>query len=131
MLPFNLLFIRIYEWYDFGNIKKQWKLSSIHFHQLSRKCSIYHRKRTIQNAAFLDIQLLVILTKKYKIWNGGLIIQKTTNDLFTKLKDRTPPNKQSRILYSIPYSCGKFNIDQSKNRVKQHQYDCREDPLNE
>lgn len=55
---------------------------------------------------------------------------KTTNSLFSKLKDPTPQDMSSNLVYKIPcYNCEKCYIgitrQHLKSRLYQHQYDCR------
>ena len=58
---------------------------------------------------------------------------KTVNLVFTRLKDRTPLDLCSNLVYRIPCaSCNKCYVGQTKQYIKsrmyQHQYDCR--PIN-
>lgn len=55
---------------------------------------------------------------------------RTVRDVFTKLKDSTPYDLQSQVVYKIPCSCGNCYIGQTKQylkeRLRQHRNDCRE-----
>lgn len=56
---------------------------------------------------------------------------KTTSSLFSKLKDKTPNELRSNLVYKIPcLNCEKCYVGTTKQylkaRVNQHKYDCRE-----
>lgn len=54
---------------------------------------------------------------------------KTIGSIFTKLKDKTPKQKQTNVVYKIPCSCEKCYIGQTKqylqSRLNQHKNDCK------
>lgn len=54
---------------------------------------------------------------------------KTTNSLFTPLKDKTPQGKRSSVVYRIQCECQKCYIGETMQyldkRMQQHRYDCR------
>lgn len=55
---------------------------------------------------------------------------KTTNTLFSRLKDKTLPSEESNLIYKIDCkNCEKCYIGQTKQflqkRLKQHEYDCK------
>ena len=54
---------------------------------------------------------------------------RTLRSMLTKVKDALPPEKQSRVVYRIPCSCGKVYIGETirrlETRTKEHQDACR------
>lgn len=58
---------------------------------------------------------------------------KTTNSLFTHLKDKVPQGKKSSVVYKIPCECGKCYIGETMQhldkRIQQHKNDCRNNKM--
>ncbi|XP_074114118.1 uncharacterized protein LOC141537171 [Cotesia typhae] len=63
-------------------------------------------------------------------WRPAFYNIRTVSEVYSKLKDKTVWNQESELVYSIPCSCGKAYVGQTKQylsrRIYQHKYSCQD-----